>query len=595
MTPAPSSKPQKINNTNTWRTALLGEESQSLAIYLLSFFALIAYIVIGFKRIGETEFDDAYMFIRYARNYIDGHGFSWNPSDGPSYGSTSPLYLILVTTALAFSKASDAHVLTGLSFIGGGLTLVSLPFISLAILSRKHIKMRLNHGNSSVTRTGVLSWRRAIPFLAIPAVAFSQPFLYHSFTGMETTWSLFANSLFIVAVAKSERSQSIVNIVGVAFAGLLAIALRPDMAVYVLLIPFFFYLLNPPQRLKKSALYIVILVAGLALILLIWRSLFGSYLPLPLWSKSSGFYQGYLGVTKWNYVEYLIIFYRSGFPFVLLFVCSLPIRLRLFKKIFIIMVAMSLTFAYYSRVTQIMGYEARYYFPSLPFVAFIGFLGYSAGNVRIGDRKTKSPHHYAWVYLVALLSLFPLLNAHAFNRIVAWQNQRLLKESVPLEIDKKLYIVKAKAPLPRLGWWESVGAIEEFLNSSPTSGFMLAASEYGKLAATFPRIEILDLVGLHDKTLATRGFSSDYVLSRKPDIIWLPHDDYTGARKDIIQNPLFITNYAYYPGAFDYGIALRIDSPKYGTFARLLDAQLSSLYGIDNPSGYRAVYARNAN
>ena len=256
---------------------------------------------------------------------------------------------------------------------------------------------------------------------------------------------------------------------------------------------------------------------------------------------------------------------------------------------------MILTFAYYSRVTQIMGFEARYYLPSLPFVAFIGFLGYSAENVRIGNRKTKSPHLYAWVYLVALLSLFPLLNTPIFNRLVAWQNQRLLRQAVPLEIDKKLYIVKAKAPLPRLGWWESIGAMEGFLNSSPTSGIMLAASEYGKLAATFPRIDILDLVGLHDKTIATKGFSSDYVLSRSPDIIWLPHDHYTGARKDIVENPLFAAKYAYYPGAFDYGLALRINSSNYATFARLLDAQLSSLYGINNPSEYRAIYARNAN
>ncbi len=49
----------------------------------------------------ETRFDDAYMFSRYADNFLNGHGFAWNPTDGPSYGITSPVYLFLITALKA--------------------------------------------------------------------------------------------------------------------------------------------------------------------------------------------------------------------------------------------------------------------------------------------------------------------------------------------------------------------------------------------------------------------------------------------------------------------------------------------------------------
>src|SRR5262244_3673254 len=35
-----------------------------------------------------TDFDDAYMYLRYAHNLLRGHGISWNPGT-PVYGPTS--------------------------------------------------------------------------------------------------------------------------------------------------------------------------------------------------------------------------------------------------------------------------------------------------------------------------------------------------------------------------------------------------------------------------------------------------------------------------------------------------------------------------
>src|SRR5262245_5652361 len=50
-----------------------------------------------------TTFDDAYMFVRYARNLLSGGGFTWNAGTSSTYGPTSIPYVFIV--------AAFSHVL----------------------------------------------------------------------------------------------------------------------------------------------------------------------------------------------------------------------------------------------------------------------------------------------------------------------------------------------------------------------------------------------------------------------------------------------------------------------------------------------------
>jgi hypothetical protein len=53
----------------------------------------------------------------------------------------------------------------------------------------------------------------------------------------------------------------------------------------------------------------------------------------------------------------------------------------------------------------------------------------------------------------------------------------------------------------------------------------------------------------------------DELLARKPDIIWMPHTDYTYQRGLMFTNPGLLEQYDVLVGAFAYGMALRKDSP----------------------------------
>src|SRR5262245_14662222 len=57
-----------------------------------------------------TDFDDAYMYLRYAHNLLRGHGISWNAGT-PVYGATSLLHLFVVSAVGRTEWASAAAAL----------------------------------------------------------------------------------------------------------------------------------------------------------------------------------------------------------------------------------------------------------------------------------------------------------------------------------------------------------------------------------------------------------------------------------------------------------------------------------------------------
>ena len=84
-----------------------------------------------------TLFDDAYAFLRYAKHWIAGQGFSWNSSDGPAFGCTRPLYQFVVTFFRWTSSRADGELLVLLSWWAGILMILMLT-------AACHIALRLD-------------------------------------------------------------------------------------------------------------------------------------------------------------------------------------------------------------------------------------------------------------------------------------------------------------------------------------------------------------------------------------------------------------------------------------------------------------------
>ncbi|TFH48527.1 MAG: hypothetical protein E4G89_06130 [Methanothrix sp.] len=306
-------------------------------------------------------------------------------------------------------------------------------------------------------------------------------------------------------------------------------------------------------------------------------------MPLPFFAKANGFHQGYIGVVHWNAMAAMVTFVLVALPFLLVIVST--VSRRTYLQLLAIGVIVAATFSYYITVTQIMGRNARYYYPSLSFVVLAAFVAAfaQADEPRIRITYSNILPRIALGFLIVMAALPGPVRTFS---IKMWGEHVI---GTPVFVKAKTqYRMAASNPLPQLGWWIGIERMVDVLTCLP-QGSIFAASEYGIIASGFPDLVIIDLVGLHDKVIAHRGFSADYVISRKPDLIWFPHGDYTYEVADILDNSSFQKDYEYYPGAYNFGIAIRKDSERYSEIKKVISREFRRIYPWYNLSDYVAV------
>ena len=537
---------------------------RNVLIASFSLLAVAGYLKKSVGNLGYTEFDDAYMIVRYAKHWLAGEGFSWNTVDGSAYGITSPLYLIIITAVLGLTNFSDAMVLTMTSWVSGLLSLVVLVILGFIIQDSTSQKK---------------SW---LPILVVPCFLFTKTFSYHSLTGMETTLSMLCNSLLACSIVIVIKRRTTATLLLCVFIGFLSYATRPDNGLYALLLPPLFFIVTDRSFWRYAIQYIAFFSILTVCSLIINRLVFGDFLPLPFFAKTKGFYKGYLGATKWNAMAEMLTFCKAALPFLLVIVGTAT-RKTLWR-LAAIAVVITFTFGYYATVTQIMGFHARYYYPSIGFVVLAAYMAiFSATGKahRLASHVTMELR-----FFFGLLILLPAFSNPVKNlSINLWRKHAIDSFSAVQSITQ--YQVTVNDTLPQLGWWNSIERMSDLLKQMPQET-VLAASEYGVLGSRFANMTIVDLVGLHDRTVAHNGFSADYVLSKEPDLIWLPHSDYTYAVSEILDHPTFRKNYEYYPGAYDYGIALLKHSKKHIQIKEVVSREFSRIYSDLNISDYIA-------
>jgi len=97
--------------------ALFGKQRYiTHGLILVSAVSLAGFVFVYSPDRLHTEFDDSYMYCRYASNFLSSHGFSWNSQEGPSHGATSPAYLVLITIVKNLFGAENSLLLSTASF-----------------------------------------------------------------------------------------------------------------------------------------------------------------------------------------------------------------------------------------------------------------------------------------------------------------------------------------------------------------------------------------------------------------------------------------------------------------------------------------------
>ena len=398
---------------------------------------------------------------------------------------------------------------------------------------------------------------------------------------MDTSLSLLCNGLLILATLRWSRRPDRTGVALLLTAAFLAFQARPDNLIAAVLFPLALLLWVERRfdRWPHAATYIGLL--GLLIVadaLLKW-SLLGDPLPLAFYAKQYTHFSNYLGAQKWNPVLYLLQILQFCLPFTALAVLLADRRgVGLF-------VAFSLpalvAWAWYFSVLQIMGSQARFLFPFVPYLVLGGI---AAASRRLEDATQGRPFSRSSLVprVLAVLAFGWLVSIGPRQDLVRAYAQHFL----PAHRAAQTQVGTSARARPRLGWWNAVLAMADVARELP-SGTRIAMTEYGYIGAVAPELYIVDPLGLHDRWTAHHGFSADRFFADPPDLIWLPHSDYAGLRRAILQHPTFRNEYDFYPGLFDYGAALRRDAPRAGKIRKVVTDQARNEYGQQSFEDFR--------
>ncbi|MDP6386993.1 MAG: hypothetical protein QGI93_12440 [Planctomycetota bacterium] len=514
------------------------------------------------------RFDDAYMFVRYADHFLDGHGHAWNPGGEQTYGSTSLLYFALVTLGKAMLPLADTTLLRCLS-TGTGLAAVVMLAITCARFSR-----------SGALRSRYLLWCG----LVLPAILLSPVFTYHAKTGMGTMLGVLCNTVLIFFTLRLLSIGTRRAVIGVVVAAYFTYLARPDNGVCALLFPSLAIVLLGSASNRWRLL--LTFLGGMAAVLFIdagWKmAVFGVPFPLAAYAKAQGFYGDYRGAHMWNPMLYLLQFFGLVMPFL----CTMIVftsrrRLRVLVPF---LIPLAITLAYYFTVTLIMGYSARFSLPFLPFVVVAAARLLDLHFVGREEHAASSSTRFLirGMVVLALLASWPQIIA----TVPRLYQERFLP--VPSQDEPDLpYAIQATRSLRSMDYWPAVDAVADLAVTAP-EGALFSMSEYGWIGAVAPQLAILDPLGLHDADVARRGFSAQRFLDQKPDLIWFPHPDYRSIVIAILDADTFWNEYDFYPEVFRFGVALRRTGPHAEELRKSFGEAWNKRYKARDMQSYRA-------
>jgi hypothetical protein len=537
-------------------------------VYLMTAFVLLAKVasswVLAFfaARHEPLLFDDAYMFLRYAHNVRHGLGYSWNPDGVHTYGPTSLLWAFCTFLLSFVPVGSWTQLLLGSGLCSVGAVLAMAW--AVAANARTHFMRK------------VLC---VLPLVAVPLMC-SDVFEGNQFNGMETMLGMALCAGFVGLALRWRRGRAHPAAVGAA--ALLLLLARPESALVGLLLPVLLWWFTEGDRPPLRSLLVVygVFLGGAAIELSACKLYFGTPVPLSVYLKGKAAYKGYSGI--WH-PELLLILFLNGCEAFLLTLLLL-FRRTDWRLPLCCLVPVLAVFGYLQTVTQIMGFHARYYAPYLPLAVIPALL--------LLDRRLAEEDWLLTRYLrfraaaaVAMVVLLVTLSTAAVQAKIRHIEHKTRDEYAPAQLT-----VDAVQPLPQISWQTMMLSMTDDLLAPLPAGGTYAASEVGYLGERLPRATVIDLAGLNDTATALHGFHVDELLRRKPDLIWMPHSDYTYLRGVMFSDPALLAAYDVYAEAGNYGIALRKDSP----LRPAIDRQMAIFWQKNYPGYQQSQYLVHA-
>ncbi len=535
-----------------------------LGLYRFMLLACVAGILAHAARLLNIGilWDDGYIFQRYAKHLAEGQGLAWQPGGEPVYGLTALLY---VFPALAGRTLTDDP--------GAAAMLPCFVFGVLFLVAFVRLLWRHVPGRPAARGVGLL--------LALACVAVSSTPAHFS-SGMDTTFGLTYQALHLMAAARFAAAPSRARALTLGALGGLALWIRPELMAFSVLIPA--ALIWRPveaeggRRLAMEALGTTLLVLGACVGFNV--AYFGLPFPLPFYAKSFSPYEGgirraYRGVN----VQHLLTFLGFYWPLFAIVGAELFGRPRRFAKH-----ADGLVLGTLFGLLAVLGYHGAIAIPVMAMaerflqVAVIP-VAYLASRIIADawpepeDDARFAPGRTPWLLAIAGLAGVGMLIWPKVDKEIREANWYLARNRPKFDLD-----AHAATDGPRSYWFR----VDEF--RALPSDLVVATTEVGMIGILHPDKQVIDLAGLNEPRFAFAPLDPGVLLGEmKPDLLYMPHQDYGPMVEAIENHPLFAENYFYLDKTRartrNFGVAFRRDSPHFEAMKAIAEPHKSKRNG----------------
>lgn len=504
------------------------------------------FLVMLVQRLSSLSvWDDAYMFVRYADNFVNFGSLTWNPQANSTYGLTSLAYLIIVIPLRMIFQTEPALVMILSSLLSGLLALLTMIWLLHRLVT------------NTVHRQ--VMWI----VLSLSSVVAADSIVAHLTSGMDTTFAIFVITVWLGVVYTSTNYGLMGVLSGLFF------AVRPDL----LIVP----LLTMPVLLFKGDSYSQLLKYSFGMTIAILFQItatfiyFGTPLPLSFYAKNISVYSeqfySYYTNTSWGY---FLEFVRS-YPYLLgIIVISLVTRFRSWQWQDRGLLLGCIAFCIYhiAFVVPIMGFSQRFFYPVMPLLIILASRGLVETLNRLPNTIIETLQTYPLrVLFVPLLLIFAFINP------------------MPIILSLVQYTQPASAPTIGIGrfdlqtaydylYIDNWYALDEL--SKLNDDIVIATTEIGLPGVMNPRKTIIDMAGLNDLDIALNGFSAEWLMADKnqPDWIYMPFPHYEGMWYAIFNHAVFKDEYQFFTAqslGTSMDVAVKRDSKFYSIMIELFN------------------------
>lgn len=571
-----------------WAAGLLGVSVLACAaVVLLRLFH--PFLRQGLYR--GTVVDDAYIFERYASNLTAFGDIAWNAGGPPTYGPTSLLYVPTMAAMHRLLRSGPMLAVAATSMICGAAFL-----ILLILLLERHVGaspppavpagdgLRLGGtmagrggteprgdsvgGGAAVLRRGIILGL----LLALSVTAFPG-WRYHFQGGMDTAFAMAYLTAYTLLAKWHERSSTMVSTLLLALVGGMALAARPDLALFSLLVPASLAVSAAPGMHRRRAWTCLgltgVLMAGEAVF---FRIHFQTSVPLSFFVKGTHYYGPQIRAHNRDVPGRELAAFLRAYWYVFL---TIAIGLAFNARRWLgprgsavdrgLLVAAALFIAYYRfAVLQIMHSYQRFYYPVAPVLIYLGAAGFAGVIARTALwRRERYRAIRSWVALgtgaAVLGALLPALVPKAIRSVSAVASGRYAEFSTERQY--------------RAHWTTYWYGLDAF--SALPDDLVIATTEVGRPAAMNPGKVIVDLSGLNETVFALHGFSPRLLFQHfDPDLIYMPNPNYAVLNQEIENAPYFRRHYELYTrdrlAGATLAVAIRRDSRHFEAMRRIL-------------------------